>query len=76
MSTNNIVYDGRDALDSLFAEIYPESCIITISMPDRSLTIRDIEADRAIEEVIQKKVTSKAIPLTLRKRLMYSQSVV
>ena len=68
------VVDGRDALDLMVADIFPDSNIISITAPRRQCVESRI-SDSVLNEIIQQKIETKALPLTMRKRMMYQQSL-
>ena len=67
--------DGRDLLDLMFCEMYPNSNIITISAPKRCTDPNSNTSDKILSDIISQKIETKTLPLTLRKRLLYEQAL-
>lgn len=65
--------DGRDALDMMFEKMYPNSSLKILS-PCRCTRPEQNINDSVLDSIIQKKIENKALPLALRKRMLYEQA--
>lgn len=72
---SNAILDGRDVLDLMFEKMYPNSNIDTLVTPSRCTRPDNDPAERILVDIIQQKMETKPLPLAMRKRLMYEQSV-
>ena len=73
MSTVSLECDGRDALDMMFERMYPNSNYASIVMPNKC-TRRD-SGESILVDIIKQKMETTALPLTMRKRLMYERAM-
>ena len=67
--------DGRDALDLMFEKMYPNSTSLNIISPARCTRPDADNSDKILSDVIQKRMETKALPLAMRKRLLYEQAM-
>lgn len=73
MAVQASLQDGRDMLDMMFERMYPNSSL-KIAIPNRcTRPERDI-GERVLDNIIQSKIENKALPLALRKRMLYEQA--
>ena len=73
MAVRASLQDGRDLLDMMFEQMYPKSSL-KIAIPNRCIrTERDI-GESVLDNIIQNKIENRALPLALRKRLLYEQA--
>lgn len=75
MSNAVLECDGRDALDLMFKKMYPNQNSFSIITPSRCTRPSVENNDGILTEIIQKKMETKAMPISMRKRLMYEQSL-
>lgn len=67
--------DGRDALDLMFEKMYPNSNNLNIITPSRCTRPETNISDSVLNGIIQQKMETKALPLAMRKRLLYEQAI-
>lgn len=65
--------DGRDALDKMFKKMYPSSTISIIT-PCKCTRSESDFGESVLNNIIKNKIENKALPLTLRKRMLYEQA--
>lgn len=67
---STVCADGRDALDSLVADLLSEDLGITV--PTRRVPASiDSRMESILSSVKDQKIRTKALPLVMRKRLLY-----
>ena len=66
--------DGRDALDLMFEKMYPNTKLNIIT-PNRCTRPDAGQSDKILSDIIQQKMQTKALPLAMRKRLLYEQAM-
>ena len=65
--------DGRDALDDMFKKMYPNNTLRII--PNKCNRPYQENNYSILNEIIEAKLKNKAIPLTLRKRMLYEHAI-
>ena len=73
MSNLNLNEDGRDLLDRMFERMYPNS--ISIVSPSRCTRPDNNPGEKILVDVIKNKIENKAMPLAMRKRMLYEQAL-
>ena len=66
--------DGRDVLDLMFEKMYPNTNL-NIIIPNRCTRPDAGQSDKILSDIIQQKMQTKALPLAMRKRLLYEQAM-
>ena len=66
--------DGRDLLDLMFEKMYPNTNL-NITIPNRCTRPDAGQSDKILSDIIQQKMQTKALPLAMRKRLLYEQAM-
>lgn len=66
--------DGRDALDLMFEKMYPNTNLSIIT-PNKCTRPNAGQNDKILSDIIQQKMQTKALPLAMRKRLLYEQAM-
>ena len=73
MSTKINFSDGRDALDSMFEKLYTVGDIGIVA-PCRCKRSETDICDSVLTNIIKQKIENKAVPLVMRKRMLYEQA--
>lgn len=75
MSKFDFECDGRDLLDKMFESMYPKSETLRIVAPSRCIRAENTVSDSVLTGIIQQKIENKAMPIAMRKRLLYEQAL-
>ena len=73
MAIHESLQDGRDLLDEMFEQMYPNSDLKMI-IPNRCTRSKCDAEESVLDNIIQSKIQNRALPLALRKRLLYEQA--
>ena len=74
MSKMKIDQDGRDVLEQMCKEMF--NIDENLILPLRSARRMDLsKIDSVLVDVIQEKIPSKLVPISMRKRMLYEQSI-
>ena len=66
--------DGRDSLDIMFQKMYPNSNLSIVSPAKCTRPSANVK-DSVLNDIIQSKIENRALPLALRKRMLYERSI-
>lgn len=67
--------DGRDALDLLSLDLFGDNDIGLVRPTRRKNAEINYRLDSTLVELISERVKMKAVPLAMRKRLMYERAL-
>ena len=67
--------DGRDALDLLSMDLFGDDDIGLLRPTRRESTDINARLDSTLTDVISQRMKTKAMPLAMRKRMMYERAL-
>ena len=67
--------DGRDDLDLIIQKLFDDDNLIEFQVTRRDIKPIETRGESALTELIENKIQTKALPLALRKRLMYERAL-
>jgi len=72
MIISNDMSDGRDTLEDMLNDIYPECNFIHVKKARYNVDFPPV-CNNMLPDIISKSDKARLVPLTLRKRLLYMQ---
>ena len=72
--SKRINQDGRDALERLCKDLFDDEINVSLSLRIEQENQYE-RMDSVLVELIQIRVQAKAVPMSMRKRLLYEQSL-
>lgn len=75
MSKFKINPDGRDALERSCRDLFGDFEIVTLTVMRTEQEGPYTRMNSVLAEVIQQRIQTKAVPISIRKRLLYEQSL-
>lgn len=75
MSKIKIESDGRDALERLCKDLFEEDDLKIIPPYRKEQEFVYTRMDSVLSSVIQQRIATRAVPISMRKLLLYNQSL-
>ena len=75
MSKMRIGQDGRDALERLCSDLFDDFDLRPVTPMRQEQEIPYSRMDSVLTDVIKQRVQAKAVPISMRKRMLYEQSL-
>lgn len=67
--------DGRDALERLCKDLFDDLELRPVTPLRQEQEVPYSRMDSVLADVIQKRIQAKAVPISMRKRMLYEQSL-
>ena len=67
--------DGRDALERLCKDLFDDLELRPVTPLRQEQEVPYSRMDSVLADVIQKRIQVKAVPISMRKRMLYEQSL-
>ena len=75
MSKMRIGQDGRDALERLCIDLFDDFDLRPVTPMRQEQEIPYSRMDSVLTDVIKQRIQAKAVPISMRKRMLYEQSL-